>query len=177
MNSNKILPHTSNPWCSLFFFFYIDPSWFFVHPKNHYIFLIGCDWLWLFTFSNQIRYQLGNNENNEENEGNITAECREDIIYQYESWKDDPAERSRRIALWWKHIIVTLKIKIPAFAEAFRTVALTQVSSALIERMFSHLSKVVNTSSENQIERTIECCLIFEVNKAINSVWTLCNVI
>ena len=40
--------------------------------------------------------------------------------------------------------------KIPHFAGAFRNVAVTQVSSVLIEGFFSYLTNVVNTASCNQ---------------------------
>jgi hypothetical protein len=96
------------------------------------------------------------------------GEARMDIILEYRDWKDDPGERARRIALWWKHHIITLKKNFTNFAEAFKVVAVTQVSSALIARLFSHLSNVVNTSSENQLEQTIETRLILEANKAIS---------
>ena len=86
---------------------------------------------------------------------------------EYRDWKDDPAERSRRIALWWKHIIINLGKKLPSFAEAFRVVAVTQVSSALIERVFSHLKRTIDTSSENQLEQTIEARVLLDVNKTI----------
>ena len=78
--------------------------------------------------------------------------------------------RSRHISLCWKHIIATLKKKLPFFAKAYRLVTVTQVSSALIERVFSHLAKIVNSSSHNQLEKTIELKLILEVNKSVSQI-------
>ena len=65
--------------------------------------------------------------------------------------------------------MVTLKLKVSYFAEAYRIVSITQVSSALIERVFSLLTRNVN-SSESQLEETIESKLILEVNKAVSNI-------
>ena len=65
--------------------------------------------------------------------------------------------------------MVTVKLKVSYFAEAYRIVSITQVSSALIERVFSLLTRNVN-SSESQLEETIESKLILEVNKAVSNI-------
>ena len=113
---------------------------------------------------------INNGHGNVEHEENDHAELREDIDCEYEDWKHDPGERSRCISLWWKHIMINVKLKVSSFAEAYRIVAITQVSSALIERVFSHLTKNVNSSSQNQLEKTIESKLILEINKAVSNI-------
>ena len=119
----------------------------------------------------QRRNQVVNHDNDEDNdEVNNIGEGRVDVISTYQDWKDDPGERARRISLWWKYILVTMKKKLPSFAQAYRVVCVTQVSSALIERVFSYLSKNLHTSSQNQLEKTIETRLILEVNKAVTSI-------
>ena len=53
----------------------------------------------------------------------------------------------------------------PFFAKAIQIVALTQVYSAFVERCFSYLRRIIENSSQNQLEETIEMRLILELNR------------
>ena len=55
--------------------------------------------------------------------------------------------------------------KFSCFAQAIQIVSLTQVSSAFVERCFSYLKQIIKTSSQNQLEETIEMRLMLELNK------------
>ena len=71
-------------------------------------------------------------------------------------WKQDVGERSRRIYEWWKALMNARNGDIPAFQEAVRLVAITQVSSASVERVFSQLTFIRRAVGDNTLRDLIE---------------------
>ena len=78
------------------------------------------------------------------------------------TWRDDPGERARRIWLWWKDHRLLSK----DFSLAARLVALVQVSSASVERLFSQLKLVVDAVGESMLEETLETRLFVLENSS-----------
>ena len=62
-------------------------------------------------------------------------------VPEYKKWEDDPAERARRIWLWWRIRVYEVQ-EFQFIPLALRLVALVQPSSCGIERVFSQLAKV-----------------------------------
>ena len=60
------------------------------------------------------------------------------------SWKDDVGEYSRRIWEFWRSIGLQSEHETPVFAHAARLVAITQVSSASVERVFSVVVRIMH---------------------------------
>ena len=72
----------------------------------------------------------------------------------YTSWKEDAGERSRRIWEWWKNRVKS-EDDFKFFKTAVRLVALTQVSSASVERVFSQLVRIKKECGETMLEETV----------------------
>lgn len=86
---------------------------------------------------------------------------------EYKSWQDDPCERARRMWYWWKD-------KRPLFKEfslAVRLVALVQVSSASVERLFSTVKLIREAIGDNMLEETLEARLLVLKNMVANGVY------
>ncbi len=73
------------------------------------------------------------------------------------SWKSDGAEVARRVWEWWK----AKDGRFTYFKDAVRLVVLVQVSSASIERVFSQLKKILE-SSQHEILHDILKIRMFE---------------
>lgn len=86
---------------------------------------------------------------------------------RYESWEEDPSEKSRRIWYWWKDH----KPEFEDFATAVRLVGLVQVSSASVERLFSQLKLVVDSVGQSMLEETLEARLFVLENMIPNGVY------
>jgi hypothetical protein len=78
------------------------------------------------------------------------------------TWKDDPIEKARRIWEWWRANHSNPKIHY--FAVAARLVALVQVSSAQVERIFSQVKLICETTGVNPLEETVEVRLYERCN-------------
>ena len=78
------------------------------------------------------------------------------------TWKDDPIEKARRVWEWWRSNHSNPKIHY--FAVAARLVALVQVSSAKVERIFSQVKLICETTGVNPLEETIEVRLYERCN-------------
>ena len=55
-------------------------------------------------------------------------------------WKQDVGERSRQVYGWWRMLVNERKDSVPCFLRAATLVAIVQVSSAAIERIYSQLT-------------------------------------
>ena len=82
--------------------------------------------------------------------------------YDGVTWKDDPIEKARRIWEWWR--ANHLSPEIHYFATAARLVALVQVSSASVERIFSQVKLICETTGVLPLEETIEIRLFQQCN-------------
>jgi hypothetical protein len=67
----------------------------------------------------------------------------------------DPAERGRRIWLWWRIRVYEVQ-EFEYIPVALRLVALVPPSSCGIERVFSQLKLVLDSCGDNVLESTIE---------------------
>ena len=81
--------------------------------------------------------------------------------YDGVTWKDDPIERARRIWEWWRAKRCT---QLHHFTWAARLVALVQVSSASVERIFSQVKLIVETTGDNPLEETLTTRLMERCN-------------
>ena len=55
-----------------------------------------------------------------------------------DDWRKDAGEKAKRIWEWWKPIVVD-DSNFPFFSLALRLIALIQVSSCAVERVFSQM--------------------------------------
>jgi hypothetical protein len=69
-------------------------------------------------------------------------------VPEYKKWEDDPAERARRIWLWWRIRVYEVQ-EFQFIPLALRLVALVQPSSCGIERVFSQLKLILDACGEN----------------------------
>ena len=74
---------------------------------------------------------------------------------------DDPREKARRIWEWWP----IHREKFVYFKTAVRLVVLVQVSSAPVERVFSRLRLIVETSQQNTLHDAILLRLFVAINE------------
>ena len=73
----------------------------------------------------------------------------------YPNWEHDPAERGRRIWLWWRIRVYEVQ-EFEYITVALRLIALVPPSSCGIERVFSQLKLVLDSCGDNILESTIE---------------------
>jgi len=82
--------------------------------------------------------------------------------YQNFTWKSDPIEKARRIWEWWR-----VNHNHPGmfhFAQAARLVALVQVSSASVERVFSQVKLICETTGVSPLEQNLQIRLFERCN-------------
>jgi hypothetical protein len=82
------------------------------------------------------------------------------------TWKDDPIESARRVWEFWR--VHRKNVKIFHIAKAARLIALVQVSSASVERIFSQMKLIRDSCGDNMLEETLfgrvcERCNTYEV--------------
>jgi hypothetical protein len=70
----------------------------------------------------------------------------------FDSWKEDPGERARRISIWWATHSGVERDLLKCFWNAFRLVILNQASSAGVERVFSQLNFIVREIGVHALE-------------------------
>ena len=76
-------------------------------------------------------------------------------------WKEDDGEYACRIWEWWQPRVK----EFPCFALALRLVVLTQLSSCSVERVFSHLSLVIqDICGDGMLEDALEMRLFLQCN-------------
>jgi hypothetical protein len=78
------------------------------------------------------------------------------------TWKDDPIEKARRVWEWWRANHSNPRIF--HFAEAACLVALVQISSATVERIFSQVKLICETTGDSPLEETLEVRLFERCN-------------
>ena len=83
--------------------------------------------------------------------------------YGDKTWKDDPIESARRIWEWWRAKKDDVRIR--HLVVAARLVALVQVSSASVERVFSQVKLICETCGVSPLEETLETRLMERVNQ------------
>jgi hypothetical protein len=100
-------------------------------------------------------------------EGNAESEDEDEFAEENptdteRSWKDDIGEMARRIWEWWK---IRLNAKqFIYFGFALQHVGITKVSSAFIERVFSHMKTIVELCTSTQLEESLETRLMLRIN-------------
>merc|ERR1712087_77822 len=77
------------------------------------------------------------------------------------TWKDDSIKKARRVWEWWR----AHHHKLIYFSLAARLVALVQISSASVERVFSQVKLIVETIGVRALEDTMETRLMSRINK------------
>ena len=82
--------------------------------------------------------------------------------YGNKTWKDDPIEQARRVWEWWRANRSSPGIHF--FATAARLLALVQVSSASVERIFSQVKLICETTGVQPLEETVEVRLFERCN-------------
>ena len=75
----------------------------------------------------------------------------------------DPIETTRRIWEWWRSFKGSASIR--HFVIAARHIALLQVSSACVERVFSQVTLICDTCGVNPLESTLATRVMERVNK------------
>ncbi len=82
------------------------------------------------------------------------------------TWKDDPIESARRVWEFWR--VHRKNMKIFHIAKAARLIALVQISSASVERIFSQMKLIWDSCGDSIAEKTLfghvcERCNTYEV--------------
>jgi len=89
-----------------------------------------------------------------------------------EDWRKDPGEKARRIWEWWRPIVTEDSTSSPAFSKALRLIALIQVSSCAVERVFSQLNMIVETCGCHMLEDMLEVRLFARCNGDLDELFT-----
>ena len=76
------------------------------------------------------------------------------------TWRDDTSETARRIWEWWR----VHHEKFKALSTIVRLVALIQITSANVERVFSQLKLVLETTQDEALSDVIEARLMERIN-------------
>ena len=80
--------------------------------------------------------------------------------YQGSTWRDDRIEATRRAWLWW---CVHFK-KLNYFSQVARLVALVPITSVAVERIFSQVKFILETTGEHGLTETLEVRLMERTN-------------
>jgi len=87
------------------------------------------------------------------------------------SWLNDPGEKARRIWHYWKPIVsskaATDKDDYRHYRKALRLVALVQVSSCAVERVFSQLLEIRRKCKDGMLEDILEVRLFEQCNGSV----------
>ena len=76
------------------------------------------------------------------------------------TWKDDRIEQPRRVWEWWR----VMGKKFRYFFTAARLVAIVPLSSASVERVFSQVKYIIETTGESVLEESLEARVMERVN-------------
>ena len=99
----------------------------------------------------------------ENREHQTSIDANDPARYGDKTWKDDPIESARRIWEWWRAKKDDVRIR--HLIVAARLVALVQVSSASVERVFSQVKLICETCGVSPLEETLETRLMERVNQ------------
>jgi len=91
-------------------------------------------------------------------------------IHDFDDWREDPGELSRRIYGWWCAQFKFCPKKIYYFTLALRLVVLVQTSSCSVERIFSQLQYIRRVCGHAVLESTLElrCQMRYQRGKGID---------
>ena len=84
------------------------------------------------------------------------------------NWRDDAGERGRRIYEWWRVAMNERRDVIPSFYKAIR-LALTQASSAAVERVFSQLTYIRRVVGDSTVREMLELRALFRCSDELLS--------
>ena len=82
------------------------------------------------------------------------------------TWEDDRIEKAHRVWEWWRVKV----FKFNYFFTAARIVALVPISSAAVERVFSQVKFIIETTGVGAIEESLGSCVVECVNHYANSI-------
>ena len=82
--------------------------------------------------------------------------------YGSATWKTDPIEQARCVWWWWRETHNYQGIHF--FSIAARLVVLVQVSSASVERIFSQMKLICETTGNIPLEETVLACVFQQCN-------------
>jgi hypothetical protein len=94
----------------------------------------------------------------------VDPSLEEGHIHLYDSWKDDPGERARRIWEWWITWFTSNNTIFVKFSHALRLVVLAQASSAATERVFSQLQYIRNVCGDKLLEDVLNLRTLIRCN-------------
>ena len=86
------------------------------------------------------------------------------VLLDNADWKRDMGERSRRIYDWWRMLLNEKSGSLPKFEKAVKLLALVQVSSAFVERVFSQLAFIQRAIGDVASRDMMELCTLIRVN-------------
>lgn len=103
----------------------------------------------------------------------LVQEAGEDDVgqdtYRKLHWKDDIGERARRVYDWWRTAMTERKdSSIPRFYEAVKLIAVTQVSSAAAERVFSQLFFIRRAVGDKTLQDMMELRTFIRCNNGFS---------
>ena len=76
-------------------------------------------------------------------------------INMFDDWKQDPGELARRIYVWWGDVLKANEKELSYFKTAVRLIALVQVSSASVKRVFSQMQYIIRACGGNMLQETL----------------------
>lgn len=84
------------------------------------------------------------------------------------NWRDDVGERGRSIYEWWRVAMNARRSDvIPSFYKAVQLVALSQASSAAVERVFSQLTFIRRVVGDSTVRDMLELRAFFRCNNKL----------
>ena len=102
----------------------------------------------------------------------VTAEGTRAVLLSrerhYRTWKDTPSECARRVWLQWSQKLRQIGDRVfPRWTKALRLCALVRVSSAAVERVFSHLKRLIELLGHRCLGSTLETRMRRRMNESI----------
>lgn len=89
-------------------------------------------------------------------------------------WKQDVGERSRRIYEWWRTVMNERRCDgIRCFVEAVKLVAVCQVSSASVERVFGQLTFIRRAVGDGKLRQMMELRAFIRCNNGLEDDFTI----
>ena len=76
-------------------------------------------------------------------------------------------ERSRRVYDWWQMLLNEKSGSLPKFEKAVKLLALVQVSSAFVERVFSQLAFIRRAIGDSALRDVMELRTLIRVNNGL----------
>ena len=89
------------------------------------------------------------------------------VLLANADWKKDMGERSRRVYDWWQMLLNEKSGSLPKFEKAVKLLALVQVSSAFVERVFSQLTFIRRAIGDSASRDVMELRTLICVNNGL----------